>query len=143
MRSRRTRRVFKQVYYAHTLCMYGWPAESVEMKHIKREFRGWVIVNPGTYQDHPEKRLDTMGFCLGLIDTVDVVVFTRIVGKISPGVGKEVNHALRRGKPVYDLRNGKLVRRRRPVGYVARRSVVPIYERWRLTQYRNPRLRPR
>lgn len=143
MRSRRTRRIPKQVYYAHALCMYGWPAERVELKHLKREFRGWVIVNPGTYQDHPEKRLDTMGFCFGLVDTADVVVFSRIVGKISPGVGKEVNHALKRGKPVYELMDGKLVRCRRRVGYVARRRVVPLYDEWRLTQYRNPRLRPR
>jgi len=133
----------QRIYYAHALCMYGWPAERAELRHIKREFRGWVIVNPGTYQDHPEKRLDTMGFCLRLVDAVDAVVFSRIEGKISCGVGKEVNHALKRRKPVYELRDGKLIRCRRRVRYVPRQRVVSLYERWRLTQYRNSRLRPR
>ena len=143
MRSKRGRRSVQQVYYAHALCMYGWPAERVELRHIKREFRGSEIVNPGEYQDDPAKLLDTMGFCLRLIDDVDAVVFSRIVGKVSSGVGKEVNYALRRGKPVYELRKGKVVRCRRPVKYVRRKGIGRLYDRWRLTQYRNPRRRPR
>jgi hypothetical protein len=61
-----------------------------------------------------------MGFCLRLIEECDIVTFSRPMGKITAGVGKEVNHALKRGKIVYEITQAGLVRRHRPVKYLPR-----------------------
>ena len=141
---KRSRQPKQRVYYAHAICMYGWPAERHELRTIRRKFRGSRIVNPAAYSDHPAKRRDTMGFCLTLVAESDTVVFSRILGKITSGVGKEVNHALRLGKTVFEVgAGGKLVRRRTRVTYVSRRATLALYPRWRLVQYRTPSLRPR
>lgn len=135
--------VRQRVYYAHAICMYGWPAERRELTTIRRTFRGSRIVNPAAYSDHPEKRRDTMGFCLRLVEESDAVVFSRLLGKVTSGVGKEVNHALRLGKPVFEVAAGKVVRRRSRVTFIRRGATISLYDRWRLEQYRNPSLRPR
>jgi hypothetical protein len=60
-----------------------------------------------------------------------VVVFTRLMGKITAGVGKEVNHALKLGKPVFELSNGKLIPRSRKAVYVSRRATINLYKKYR------------
>lgn len=72
--------------------------ESQELAAIRRRFKGGVV-NPAKYDDHPEKQRDTLGFCLRLIEGCDVVVFSRLLGKITAGVGREINHALKLKKP--------------------------------------------
>lgn len=44
-----------------------------------------------------------MGLCLRLVEECDIVVFSRLLGKITAGVGKEVNHAMKNGKAVYEI----------------------------------------
>ena len=39
-----------------------------------------------------------MAYCLRLVEQCDVLVFSRIMKKVTCGVGKEVNHALKKGK---------------------------------------------
>jgi len=125
-----------RIYYAHAMCMYGWAAERRELGIIRRKFRGQRIVNPAAYQNHPDKRRDQMGFCLRLVAASHSVVFSRILGKVTAGVGKEVNHALRLGKPVYEVAASKVVRRTRRVSYISPRASRALYEKWRLQQYR-------
>ncbi len=72
-----------------------------------------------------------MAFYLELIDTCDVVVFTRLGGRITSGVGKEVNWALRNGKRVYELQKGELLPVRHSVNYVSRQDTLKLYEEWR------------
>lgn len=121
----------KRVYYAHAMCMYGRKEEREELRAIRTAHPRATVVNPGKYQNHPEKLADTMGFCLKLVAESDTVVFSRLLGKITAGVGKEVNHALRLGKPVYEVLKGKLVRRSRSVRYVSRSSTIRLYRAWR------------
>jgi len=85
------KRVKPRQRVAHAICMYGWPAERHELATIRRSFRGSSIGNPAAYSDNPEKRRDTMGFCLRLVAEADAVVFSRVLGKVTSGVGKEVN----------------------------------------------------
>jgi len=101
------------------MCIYGHLVESQELAAIRRRFKG-SVVNPAKYDDDPEKRRDTIGFCLRLIERCDVIVFSKLLGKITAGVGKEINHALKLKKLVYELCDGKVSRRIRPVRYLSR-----------------------
>jgi len=132
---KRVRRPTKRVYYAHAIVLYGRRAERGELAVIRRKFRRVRIVNPTAYRDHPDKLRDQMGFCLRLVAASDSVVFSRLLGKVTAGVGKEVNHALRLGKAVFEVTAGKVVRRKRRVAFITRRATLVLYERWRRREY--------
>ncbi len=119
------------LYYAHAMCTYRTIAEDFELKRIKSAFRRTRIVNPARYEGHPEKLKDTIGFCLRLIEKCDAVVFSRLLGKVTAGVGKEVNHALRIRRPVFELVGSELKRRKTPVKYISRAATIRLYQRWR------------
>jgi hypothetical protein len=121
----------RKVYYAHAMCLYWGPEEHQELAQIKRKFRGSRIVNPADYDGHPDKRRDGVKFCLLLVQGCDAVVFSRLLDKVTAGVGKEVNHALKVGKPVFELASGKLIRQIRPVKYLSRPATINLYEKWR------------
>lgn len=121
----------EKVYYAHAMCLYGRLDELQELRLIRRRFRRASIVNPARYNDHPDKRTDTVGFCLALIDGCGVVVFSRCLGRITAGVGKEVNHAIKTGKTVFELTAGKLVPRTRRVKHISRIATIRLYQRYR------------
>ena len=121
----------RSVYYAHAMCTYGELDEWRELKHIRRELSRISIDNPAKYDGHPLKQTDTVGFCLRLVEGCDAVVFTRLMGEITAGVGKEVNHARKIGKPVFELSDGKLIRRARKVTYISRRATVNLYKKYR------------
>jgi hypothetical protein len=119
------------LYYAHPMCTYGTIAEEFELKRIKSGFRRVRIVNPARYEGHPEKLRDTVGFCLRLVEKCDAVVFSRLMGKVTAGVGKEVNHAIRIGRPVYELVGERLKRRKSRTKYISRAATIRLYRRWR------------
>ena len=112
------------------MCIYGHLLESQELAAIRRRFKG-SIVNPANYDHDPEKRRDTVGFCLRLIERCDLIVFSKLLGKITAGVGKEINHALKLKKPVYELCNGNVSRRIRRVRYLSRIRTIALYGKWR------------
>lgn len=132
-RANRVRRA--TVYYAHAMCIYRRREERDQLRAIRRGLpRRSQIVNPAVFDGHPEKLADTIGFCLRLVEASDAVVFSRLVGKISAGVGREINHALKKGKPVFEVSGQRLVRRTRRVTYISRRATISLYERWRYLQ---------
>ncbi len=94
------RRAQLRIYYAHPICIYGWPVERREMAAIRRRFTRCRIVNPATYRHHPDKLRDQIGFCLRLVARSHAVVFSRLLGEVTAGVGEGENTALRLGKPV-------------------------------------------
>jgi hypothetical protein len=124
----------KTVYYAHAMCIYGHDVERDEVDVIKHKLPGAKILNPAAYSNHPEKRSDTMGFCLRLVEGSDAVVFSRLLGKVTAGVGKEVNHGLRLRKPVFEIVGQKLTKRTRPVKYVNRDTTINLYREWRYSE---------
>ena len=119
------------LYYAHPMCTYGTIAEQFELQSIRSQFQRARIVNPARYEGHPEKLRDTVGFCLRLVEKSDVVVFSRLMGKVTAGVGKEVNHAIRLGRPVFELVGGRLKKRRSTTKYISRAATIRLYRRWR------------
>jgi hypothetical protein len=125
----------KTIYYAHALCVYGSDSEQAELRVIRRRFKKHKIVNPARYENHPEKRKETVNFCLRLIEKCDIVVFSCLLEKITAGVGKEINHALKLGLVVYELTPKGLVRRHRAVKYLSRARTIQLYGEWRRLQW--------
>ena len=121
----------RKVYYAHAICLYGQADECKELGCIRKRFRNATVVNPARYDGHPDKQIDTVGFCLKLIDKCDVVVFSRLLGKITSGVGKEVNHALKNGKSVFELTADEIKPCTRRVKYVSRVATRKLYREYR------------
>jgi len=98
----------QKVYYSHAMPLYGTTKEIYEKSQIRKNIPTVKIVDPGTYQDNPEKRRDGMEYCLKLVKDCDSLVFSKYQGKITAGVGKEVNFAIENKIPVYELNGDKL-----------------------------------
>lgn len=92
-----------RVFYSHPMKLYGSDAERREMSQIETRFAGCEIVNPSA-----EPGKDTE-FYLGIVDGCDCLVFSRYFGYITEGVRPEVEHALSKGKPVYELRDCRFI----------------------------------
>ncbi|MFZ0770488.1 MAG: hypothetical protein WCA49_05675 [Candidatus Sulfotelmatobacter sp.] len=120
----------KTIYYAHALCVYGTPCERAELKAIRGKFKKYRIINPSRYGNDPEKLRDRIGFCLRLVEKCDIVVFSCLLGKVTAGVGKEVNHALKIGTAVYELQPKSVVRRRQKVKHLSIKGSILQYRRW-------------
>lgn len=125
----------QKLYFAHAMCTYGKSDERRDLARIRRRWTRAIIVNPARYSEHPEKLADTMNFCFGLVGRCQFGVFTRLLGKITCGVGKEVNHALKIGKPVFELDGKKLVHRSRRVSYISRVSTIRLYAKYRQSRF--------
>lgn len=124
-----------KIYYAHAMVIYGKPDEKLELKRIKRKFGKAKILNPADYNNHPEKRRDTLGFCFKLIDKSDGVVFSRLLGQVTSGVGAEVNYAIEKGKTVYELCKARFLPVVDPVSYISREATIHLYEKYRELNY--------
>jgi nucleoside 2-deoxyribosyltransferase len=112
--------MLKKIYYAHAVWLYNTQAEQDELKSIKSGFSQHEIVNPSKLE-RPEVSSgeDKMEFFKQQVNRCDALVFSRLAGEITAGVGAEVNHALSKKKPVFELRNGRFIRIRRPVSYLS------------------------
>jgi hypothetical protein len=105
-----------KVYYSHALPTYRQPIETRALQRIACEFPGFQIVKPLEY------KWQQMDFWYRLVDTCALLVFSRLEGHITGGVGLEINHALRfPGRtPVLELpeSGGYLGLVTRPVDYL-------------------------
>ena|SRR6266550_759384 len=97
-----------RVFYSHPMKLYGSAAEKREISLIEKRFAGYEIVDPSALQTREEPRRETE-YYLQLVDSCDCLVFSRHYGNVTEGVKPEVDHALSKGKPVYELRNGKFI----------------------------------
>ena len=95
-----------------------------------KKFPSHRIVNPALHEGDPEKLRDTVGYCLKLVEGCQLVVFRRFFGKVTAGVGKEVNHALKLGKPVHEIRDGKFKVLSSRLSYISRLSTNRLYNRF-------------
>ena len=115
------------VYYSHAMPLYGTIEEENEKQQILSNISNANIVDPGSFQDNPEKRRGGMEYCLKLVEKCDELVFSKYFGKITAGVGKEINHALSMKMSVHELWNGKLRRVTREVKYLSRLATRRLY----------------
>ena len=121
-----------KIYYAHAMCIYGTDDEIEEINHIKSTFPDHSIVDPGTYASNPEKRRDGMSYCKKLVSECDALVFSKLLGKITAGVGIEINHALSEGKEVFELKDGRVKQVKKPVKYISRQDTIVLYGKYRM-----------
>jgi hypothetical protein len=112
------------------MCLYGTALEKAEMDAIVTHLPNCEIVNPGTLQKSADKN-EGMRYWLRLIDHCDALVFTRLLNRVTSGVGLEVNHALARPLPVHELRQGKMVSVTNPVQFMTREETLKQFEFWR------------
>ena len=59
------------------------------------------------------------------------MVFSRLLGEVTAGVGAEVKYALEAGKPVFEIRDGRLVAVKRPVRFLGRSATLNLYDTFR------------
>ncbi len=115
----------KKVYYSHAMCTYGCSEEATALKTISRKFRRAEIVNPAVCEE------TCMEFYINLVETCDVLVFSKVLGFITSGVGKEINHSLRCRKSVFELRENQLLPVTAPVLYLSRARSLRVFSQWR------------
>lgn len=115
----------------------GRIAKQLELDLIGKAFPKTTIIDPGDYDDSLEKLRMGLKFCYGLIDKADGVVFSRLLGEVTAGVGAEVKYTLSRGKPVFELREREseweIVPVTRPVRYLNREKTRDLYRIFRAT----------
>lgn len=110
-----------RVFYAHPMKLYGTDTERREIALLEKRFLGCEVVDPSSQK--PSEPGRETEFYLRLVDTCDVLVFSRRFGYVTEGVRPEVEHALSKGKTVYELRDGKFIEVAGPV------PNLPIIER--------------
>jgi nucleoside 2-deoxyribosyltransferase len=127
-----------RIFYSHAKQLYGTPAEKKQLSLIKEHFPAdSVVVDPGIVEGNvePEKEIQ---YFLRLVDQCDAVVFSRYRGVVTSGVSQEVNYAMSKGKPVFELRSGaRVVQVKEPTRsskidaliFVAKDSVQGIFQR--------------
>jgi hypothetical protein len=125
--------VFLLLYYAHAMCLYGTEVERAEVAAITRRLPNYCVVDPSTLQCYSEKNGDddSMLYFLRVVDCCDALVFSRLLGKVTAGVGLEVNHALARRIPVYELGDGEVSQVAAGVEFLSREETLAQYTLWR------------
>lgn len=126
-----------KIYYAHAICTYGTNEEKQEITHIKTIFPNHDIVDPGTFKDNPDKQRDGMEYCKKLVSKCDALVFSRLFGKVTAGVGIEIHHALSEKKPVYEIKGSKVKTVKKPLEYISREDTRKLYVQWWLRKRPN------
>jgi hypothetical protein len=97
-----------RVFYSHPMKIYGSAAERREISLIRGHFVGCEVVDPSEHPAGAEPGGETE-YYLRLVDTCDCLVFSRLFGYVTEGVKPEVDHALSKGKQVYELRDGRFI----------------------------------
>ena len=123
-----------KIYYSHAMTIYGTEIETNEKLLILKNIPNANIVDPGSFQNNIRKQKEGMSYCLRLVEKCHSLVFTRFLNKITAGVGLEVNHALKKDMPVYELRKDKLRKISKPVTYLSRDDTNRLYRKWGLKQ---------
>ena len=121
-----------RIYYSHAICTYNTFAEMHELAIIEKMFPTHEIVDPGTYEDNPEKGTRGMDYCLELVESCDALVYSRILGKVTAGVGKEIEHALSLGRTVYELVGDRVNVIRKSPESVSRDRTKRLYIEWKV-----------
>lgn len=116
-----------KIYFAHAMPTYKKKVEQVQKTAIKKLFPKHTLVDPGSIQDNPQKRIEGMPYCLRLVATCDALIFSKYRGEITVGVGKEVNHALENGLDVYELVNGRARKVKASVEHLSMDDTLRLY----------------
>jgi hypothetical protein len=112
------------------MCLYGTALEKAEILAIAAHLPDCEIVNPGTLQKGAGKN-EEMQYWFRLVDGCDALVFSRLLNRVTAGVGLEVTHALARPIPVHELCHDKMIGVTKPVQFLTREETLKHFEFWR------------
>ncbi|MDA4118221.1 MAG: hypothetical protein OK455_07745 [Thaumarchaeota archaeon] len=105
--SERRRRALVRIFYSHAKKLYGTSLEERQISQIKDHFPpDSVVVDPARDVNQLGTAELEMQHFLEVIDQCDCLVFSRYRGVVTSGVLEEVNYALSKAKPVFELRRG-------------------------------------
>ncbi len=113
------------------MCIYDSPTEDREKAMIQKVFPTHEIVDPGTYDDNAEKDVRGMEYCFELVEKCDQLIFSRCLGKVTCGVGVEIERALKSGKPVFELVGDTVKPTQEVPRYLSREETLALYAEWR------------
>jgi len=115
-----------KAYYAHAMPLYGTEIEKTEKNQIIKNLPEVEIIDPGTFQSNPQKKREGMDYCFNLIEKCSVLIFSKFKGKVTSGVGKEVEYALKEKLDVFELNGSKLHRITKPVKYLSIMETISL-----------------
>ena len=115
-----------KAYYAHAMPLYGTKIEKTEKNQIIENLPDVEIIDPGTFQSNPQKKREGMNYCFKLIKKCNILIFSKFKGKVTSGVGKEVEYALKEKLDVFELNGSKLHRITRPVKYLSIMETISL-----------------
>ena len=115
-----------KAYYAHAMPLYGTKIEKTEKNQIVENIPDAEIIDPGTFQSNPQKKREGMNYCFKLIKKCNILIFSKFKGKVTSGVGKEVEYALKEKLDVFELNGSKLHRITRPVKYLSIMETISL-----------------
>jgi hypothetical protein len=113
------------------MCIYGTDYEKEEIALIRKHLPDYQIVDPGSFQTNAEKSREGMRYCFRIIDGCHALIFSRLLGKVTAGVGLEVNYAISKPIPVYELQGGGIGQVSRPIRFLSREDTLKHYDFWR------------
>ncbi len=86
-----------KIYYAHPMITYHTQKEAKTIQRIRENFKNIVLVNPRNF------KFSDMESYLRVVKKCDVVVFEKLNGLVTAGVGSEVITALENEIPVFEI----------------------------------------
>jgi len=96
-----------RVYLAHPVTDYGSARQAQAIDLLRAN--GWKVENPDQPHHASAYLMYGMGHFKGVVNDCDGLAFLRFPdGSIGSGVATEIETALRRGLPVWDISSGKL-----------------------------------
>lgn len=91
-----------RLYYAHPMSDYGTEHERRVEAALARRF---TVVNPNRPEHQAEARVRRMAYFLELVEGCEALAFQRFPdGTLGAGAALEAAHALKHGKPVFEIR---------------------------------------
>lgn len=115
------------------MIIYDTKEEKRQIDVIKHHFPTFKIVNPKKWEHSLniivliKKKLYDFDFYIKEVEKCDIVCFTKFKGVVTAGVGKEVNHALKLNKKVYEIVNNKIIETLTPVKYLSPSQTRELY----------------
>jgi hypothetical protein len=121
-----------RIYHAHALCTYGTQTERAERRQIRATFPKCKIVDPGQFENSVEKQVKGMKYCFELIRDCDALVFSKLLKKVTTGVGLEIRYALAHHIRVYELKGKSIRQVTKPLRYLSRKHSRDLFRTWRM-----------
>lgn len=115
-----------KAYYAHAMPLYGTDIEKTEIMQITENLPEIEIIDPGSIESNPQKKREGMNYCFKLIKKCDILVFSKFMGKVTSGVGKEIEYALKEKLDVFELNGTKLHRITNAVKYLSIMDTISL-----------------